>query len=66
MHTMNIETIINSPAFDSIINATEHLGPFYSNPKIDKAYKTLRVLGFPEIKAKELIEDELERRNITN
>jgi len=63
---MNIETMINSPAFDSVMNATEHLGPFHPNPKIDKAYKTLRLLGFPEIRARELIEDELARRNTLN
>jgi hypothetical protein len=50
---------INSPLFKEILQLTEHLGPFHSNPQIDKAYRTLRLLGVSEENTKKMINDKV-------
>jgi len=59
---MNLEKTINSSAFQSCLQTTEHLMPFSSNPKIDEAYRTLRLLGFPAKESGEMINNEINRR----
>jgi hypothetical protein len=56
---MKINKIINSVAFQGMLSATEHLGPFHLNPKIDKVYRILRILGLSEKDTKELLNQEI-------
>lgn len=63
---MGIEEQVNTPAFKAILSGTEHLGPFHSNPKICKMYRTVRILGYSEKQTKELLNNELSRRNLLN
>jgi hypothetical protein len=54
--------ITQSPAFRAALSITKELGPFSNNPKIDEAYRTLRLMGVPANEAVTLINDEIERR----
>jgi hypothetical protein len=53
---------IESPNFIGMLQATEHLGPFHSNPKIDKVYRILRIMGLSEHETKKMINAEISRR----
>lgn len=53
----SIESIVNSPAFKAILGTSEHLGPFYQNPKIDKMYRTLRLSAFLSSEIGEILKD---------
>lgn len=57
-----IDETTKSPAFRACISVLESMGPFSSNPKVNEAYMTIRLLGVPEEEAKEMIEDEINRR----
>lgn len=57
-----MKDITQTPTFQGILQATEHLGPFHQNPKIDKVYRTLRILGVKPKEAQELIIEEIYRR----
>lgn len=63
MKSNNIKTLINSPAFKEMLNITESLGPFHTNPKIDELYRTLRILGFSEEQTKKFINSKINTRN---
>lgn len=45
-----------------MVQATEHLGPFHKNPKIDEVYRTLRVMGATRDEAIKMIKSEIKRR----
>ena len=47
-YTADIEDILSSPAFKACMQAMEHLGPFSSDPKIDRAYRALRLTGLSQ------------------
>jgi len=57
-----VKQIIEGEAFEILLEATEHLGPFYANRKIDRVYRTLRLLGIDSEEAQKLISMEIERR----
>lgn len=56
----------HSPAFRAALRLTESFGPFSQNPKIDEAYRTLRLMGISPKEAKEMIEKEIETRLTTD
>ena len=58
-----IEKIIDFPAFSAMLNLTEHLGPFHPNPKIDKLYRCLRILGMSEEDTKKFIMDTMSTKH---
>ena len=58
-----IEGKINSPAFKACARLLESCGPFSNNPGINKAYITLRLLGFSAQETRKIISDEVVKTN---
>lgn len=58
-----IEEKINSPEFVAALSALESVGPIVlGNPRMDKAYKTLRLLGLSKEETVEMLNKEVNRR----
>ena len=56
---MNKEIKTDSPAFKFALALSKSLGPFSSNPKIDEAYRSLRLLGLSREETINAIQEKL-------
>ena len=55
----------NGKILDKMLQATEHFSPIISdNPKIDRAYRALRIFGLSQEESVEMLCEELSRRGI--
>lgn len=58
------EKLLESPAFRTIHRTMMGMGPFSSNPKVDEAYVTLRLMGLTPDESWQVIWEEMRRRGI--
>lgn len=56
-----LAALFKNPAFGPVMSILDNLGPIVpNNPKVDKMYKSLRLIGIPQKEATEVIHELLD------